>query len=122
MGGHHGLDGGSAGGVEMTTGDELVSQGPSRVPGPGPERVAELGRVDQTDLEADQAEEEVAIGRNIAHGWGSRRSVHVGLHPPADVRRHRPASSDAAMIQHLAGCGMMTVNSPVMDHPTLIRS
>ena len=101
--GDQGLDGGAVVGVEVAAGDEVVGQRPGLVAGPGLEGGDELGLVDQAVLEGEQAEEQVAVGGNGVHKWGSLvvfrdRPARLGDDPGGDRPRSIRRSGDSVRI------------------------
>jgi hypothetical protein len=67
---HEGLDGGSVVGLEVAAADEVVGQGAGPIERPGLEGGHELDLVDQSVLQREQAEEQVTVGGDGAHGAG----------------------------------------------------
>jgi hypothetical protein len=81
---------------QIATCFQVVSQRPVFIARPGPEGVDELVLVDQTILESDEAEEQVAIGGDCGHGTSLQASEAARLRsipgdgsPRAAVAPHR---------------------------------
>jgi hypothetical protein len=65
---HEGLDRGSVVGIEVATVDEVVGQGSVLLERPRLEGGHQLRLVDQSDLEGEQAEEQITIRGDGCHG------------------------------------------------------
>ncbi len=64
-----GLDGGSVLGVEVAAGGEVVRHGARLIASPGAEGGDESVLIDQTVLEREESEKEVAVDGNRVHEW-----------------------------------------------------
>ena len=102
----NGLDTGALVGVEVAAGGDVLGQGPGLVEGPGLKGGNELALVDQTVLQGQQREEQVAIGGEGGHGAGLR-----------ECRRTR-----WALDPHIGGLGPRRGGSIGLSHGESFRA